>query len=156
MNFRTYFFNSNLNYALRINPLRTAKATLVAFRRIRPYLVDRLQKVAYFLIRKKQMSFCSKNVCGMLTSHGGPHYVIVRREKISNSNVSFFQESARKSECFDALFDSLAQSVGELWPKIASKTTRVAFAVLCSDALRYFFVIDFVYNLKLLTSLTRI
>jgi len=39
------------------------------------------------------------------------------------------KESTQKSASYDALIDSLAQSVGELRPKIASKATAAALVV---------------------------
>ena len=36
--------------------------------------------------------------------------------KILNVNLPFFKESTRTSACYDDFIDSLAHSVGELWP----------------------------------------
>jgi len=52
-------------------------------------------------------------------------------ENVSNPDSLVFRnlKAHKNPHHCDVLIDSLAQSIGELWPIIASKATTVAFAV---------------------------
>jgi len=56
--------------------------------------------------------------------------VPVKKFKWQFAVFIFWKERTQKSASYDVVIDSLARSLRELWPKIGSNVTAVAFVVL--------------------------
>ena len=89
-----------------------------------------MQNSVYFMIEKKQVPLHLK-FCVEMWRHQYVHVMSFWPVKKCQMPTYLFviKESTQKSASYDALIDSLAQSVGELRPKIASKATAATLVV---------------------------